>query len=172
MRSYIGNKGVNKKWVGEGDASSEYFHTVANGRRCHYTIRLLRDDNGIISGEGELQAHIYGFFWNLLGTSEQSMVALNPSVWDSSRKVSDEENLALLGPFSLRVVSNNLGTMRANTTPGPDGFPVTFYKALWEIVGPQFLSLVLDFTNGRIDVKQLNYRITTKGRGGGPHSTI
>lgn len=49
--------------------------------------------------------------------------------------------------------------MRSNTAPGLEGFRVTFYKKLWNIVGPQFLTLVLDFTHGRIDVKRLNYGV-------------
>lgn len=36
----------------------------------------------------------------------------------------------------------NLNGMRVNTVPGPDGFPVMFYKMFWNIVGPQFTNLL------------------------------
>lgn len=82
-------------------------------------------------------------------------------MWEPQWRVSREDNQILVRPFSFEEITKNLNDMRANTTPGPDGFPVTFYKKFWNLVGPQFVNLVHEFTLGRIDVKRLNYGVLT-----------
>lgn len=69
------------------------------------------------------------------------------------------DNQELVRPFSFLDITNNLNDMRVNTAPGPNGFPVAFYKKFWNLVGPQFFNLVHDFTLGKIDVKRLNYGV-------------
>lgn len=49
--------------------------------------------------------------------------------------------------------------MHANTAPGPDRFPISFYNFFWPIPGPQFTTLVNSFTRGEVGVKRLNYRV-------------
>ena len=88
-------------------------------------------------------------------------------MWTPQRKVTREDNCALVHPFTLVEVTNNLNYMRVNTALGPDGFPVIFYKRFCEMVGPQFLNLVQEFTLGRIEVKIMGcwrYSLKSKGR--------
>lgn len=54
---------------------------------------------------------------------------------------------------------DNLNEMLLNMAPGPDGFPVAFYKKFWNLLGTQFTRLVNDFTLETIDVKGLNYGV-------------
>lgn len=42
--------------------------------------------------------------------------------------MNDEDNRSLVEPFTLNEVPGMLEEMRADTTPGTDGFLVTFYK--------------------------------------------
>ena len=73
-------------------------------------------------------------------------------LWDLTygidKRVSAVDNEALIRPFSLEEVSGCLKEMRNNTAPGPDVFPVTFYKKFWGLIRPQFVELINNFTRG------------------------
>jgi hypothetical protein len=49
-------------WLIQGDANTAFFHAFANGRRRKCAISSLISDSGTITGERELQAHIYDFY--------------------------------------------------------------------------------------------------------------
>lgn len=117
-----------EKWVLKGDASTEFFHAVANECRRRCMIRALSDGKKLYVGKTELRAHIDTFYIQLLGTTSGGAASLGPDMWEPQWMVSREDNHALIRPFTLVEVTTNLNNMRVNTAPGPDGFPVIFYK--------------------------------------------
>lgn len=139
--------------------STEFFHAIANGRRCRCTIKSLRAVDVIISGESELRSHIDGFYRALFGSSEPGLAQILATAWGGVGMVTPEDNLRLIEPFMLEEVMSNLEGMKSNTAPGPDGSPVTFYSKFWGTVGSQFFRLVDGFTRGYIDIKRLNYGV-------------
>lgn len=132
---------------------------MANGRRQRCAIRVLREGDNVYSEMGDLLTHIDGFYRELMGSTSGGAASLGPNMWTGPKRVSTIDNQELIRPFSFEEVTNNLKSMRGNTAPGPDGFPVAFYKKFWHLVGPQFVNLVQEFTLGRIDVKHLNYGV-------------
>jgi hypothetical protein len=55
------------------------------------------------------------------------------------------ENEELVKPFSEREVQPAIFEMEHNKAPGPDGFPVEFYQACWEIIKIDLMALFKDF---------------------------
>ena len=51
--------------------------------------------------------------------------------------------------------------MKVNTAPGPDGFPVAFFKAFWTTVKPYVLAILNGFSRGMVDISRLNFGILT-----------
>jgi hypothetical protein len=51
--------------------------------------------------------------------------------------------------------------MKVDTAPGPDGFPVIFYKKFWPMIKPSVLAILNGFALGRVDISRLNYGILT-----------
>jgi hypothetical protein len=49
--------------------------------------------------------------------------------------------------------------MKTDTAPGPDGFPVVFFKRFWPLVKHGILHILNDFVLGRIDIARLNFGI-------------
>jgi hypothetical protein len=47
----------------------------------------------------------------------------------------------------------------SNQAPGPDGFPILFFKHFWGILKGPILQILNDFTLGRVDISRLNYGI-------------
>jgi hypothetical protein len=49
--------------------------------------------------------------------------------------------------------------MKTDTAPGPDGFPVTFFKRFWAPLKHGILHILNDFVLGCIDIARLNFGI-------------
>ena len=69
------------RWALQGDANTAYFHAVANGRRRKCHISSLSSPSGPISGKQAIQANIYDFYRELLGTEETRWCGLAPHTW-------------------------------------------------------------------------------------------
>lgn len=51
--------------------------------------------------------------------------------------------------------------MKENTTPGPDGLGVSFYKNFWETVKGELMEMINDFYLENLDIARLNYGLIT-----------
>ncbi|KAL5662126.1 hypothetical protein ACJX0J_029251, partial [Zea mays] len=79
------NKGDNFKWAlvctggyaqgggtEVGDANTQYFHLLANGRHRKTRIFKLQDGNNVIEGDENLMRHITSYYKDLFGPPETS----------------------------------------------------------------------------------------------------
>ncbi|KAK1650153.1 hypothetical protein QYE76_067958 [Lolium multiflorum] len=147
------------RWALQGDANTAYFHVVANGRRRKCNIARLSSDNGTITDPKLIQQHIYEFYRNLLSASAPRVCGLAPSAWGEEARVSDEENVGLECTFSEDELEAIVKDMKTDTAPGPDGFPMVFFKRFWPQVKHGILQLLNDFMLGRIDIARINFGI-------------
>jgi hypothetical protein len=147
------------RWLLQGDANTAYFHAVANGRRRKCNIASLVAEGRPISDKREIEEHIYSFYRNLMGASEPRCCRLGPEMWNSAPRASAEENEGLLRTLSENELEMIVKDMKSDTAPGPDGFPVVFFKKFWPLVKLGVLHIVNDFIMGRIDVSRLNYGV-------------
>ncbi|KAK1614885.1 hypothetical protein QYE76_020402 [Lolium multiflorum] len=151
-----------QSWLLHGDANTAYFHAIANGRRRKCTIARLVTDQGIITESRDLQEHIYSFYRNLMGAEgENRLFSLTQDTWVADRRVSDAENEDLMLSFSGEEVDGVLKSMKVDTAPGPDGFPVIFFKRFWALVKPYILAILNGFALGRVDIARLNFGVLT-----------
>jgi hypothetical protein len=51
--------------------------------------------------------------------------------------------------------------LKTDTTPGPGGFTVLFFKKLWPLVKHDILHILNDFVLWRIDITRLNFGIVS-----------
>jgi hypothetical protein len=49
--------------------------------------------------------------------------------------------------------------MKTNTAPGPDGFPVAFYKEFLGEVKPLIKEMLGDLMRGTLDLSRINYGV-------------
>jgi hypothetical protein len=74
-------------------------------------------------------------------------------------RVSSTENEGLLLTLSEQELEQIVKDMKSDTAPGPDGFPVMFFKKHWPLVKHGVLHIVNDFILRRIDISRLNYGV-------------
>lgn len=60
-------------------------------------------------------------------------------------RCSDTEAASLVGPVQAEEIKEALFSMPANKAPGPDGYPMEFYKAAWSVVGKDLVIAVQSF---------------------------
>ena len=66
--------------------------------------------------------------------AEEKVVGLQDDFWEPASRVSQVENdrLALASLAFLHVeIDKALADMKTDTAPGPDGWPVAFFKRFW-----------------------------------------
>ena len=71
------------------------------------------------------------------------------------------DNAALVAPFSEEEVLATIKGMNSSSAPGPDGLPVSFFKAFWQTIKPEIMALFDEFFLGTMDLGRLNYGVVT-----------
>ena len=59
----------------------------------------------------------------------------------------------LEAPFTHEEIDNIIKQMPNDKAPGPNGFNAAFHRACWDIVAPDFYSLIHDFHAGRTTIQ-------------------
>jgi mannosylglycoprotein endo-beta-mannosidase len=137
------------KWAVQGDANTAYFHAVANGRRRKCTISSINLGNEITNDPSKIQSAIYDFYRDLLGSEGNRTCSLSPRTWPTTSQVSLEDNNQLMITFTETELDSIVREMKSDTAPGPDGFPVLFFKRFWPNVKLGVLHILNDFMLGR-----------------------
>lgn len=87
-------------WLLKGDNNSDFFHRIANGRKRKHTIISFVDGNDRIEGESNLINHATDFYKNLFGPAPGNALPLNEDLWEHNEKVTEDDNVELIKPFS------------------------------------------------------------------------
>jgi hypothetical protein len=117
------------QWTLKGDSCTAYFHAFANGRRRKCMIPRLITDEGELTAQEDMMGHVYQFYHGLLGTEgEERAFSLAHNLWPDDKRVEEDENRALELTFTGDELDGVLAGMKQDSAPGPDGFPVLFFK--------------------------------------------
>jgi hypothetical protein len=122
------------KFILEGDANTGFFHSVANGRRGMCIIEFLDTERGRINEQRDLVAHIEDFYKTLFRREERGTARLASSTCLGKGRLDSEQKERLVRSFTMEEAKRALKKMRTETTPGPNGFHVVFYKKFWEVI--------------------------------------
>ncbi|XP_075481232.1 uncharacterized protein LOC142521946 [Primulina tabacum] len=98
-------------WLKDEDLNTQYFQSVATQRKERNRIKSLVDDNGETAANYE------------------------PVTQMVDRVVSDEVNDMLTAPFEDAEFKQAIFQMKADKSPGPDGFNPGFFQKFWKLVG-------------------------------------
>lgn len=60
-------------------------------------------------------------------------------------------------PFSLKEIKKAVFDLGENKAPGPDGFPIQFFKQFWDLLKMDLQLLCDDFYAGRANLERINW---------------
>jgi len=93
-------RGGGEKWVCEGDANTQFFHLVANGRRRKKTITMLESEGVTITDQNEIREAIYAYYRKLFGAQPETKLTLGEAAWAEHDKLDSQDNASLLKPIT------------------------------------------------------------------------
>jgi hypothetical protein len=97
------------------------------------------------------------FYKDLFSAEEGGEIKLGDNFWGSESTLSQEEAAELIKPFSLKEIENALKEMDCTSAPGPDGFPVGFYRVFWDDLKLLVLEMCNDLHKGDLNLRRLNF---------------
>ncbi|XP_073355099.1 uncharacterized protein [Aegilops tauschii subsp. strangulata] len=106
--------------VVQGDANTQFFHLIANGKHRKKRIFQLEQDEGTILGQDNLKTYITEYYRQLFGPPEDNCVSLDESRTEDVPQLSAIDNDILVAAFSEKEVFDAIAQMKNNKAPGPD----------------------------------------------------
>ncbi|CAM4659065.1 unnamed protein product [Lepidochelys kempii] len=125
----------------EMDRGSRFFYALekTRGAKKHVTC-LLAEDGTPLTGPEEMCGRARDFYTRLFSPDPTDPDACEV-LWEELPTVSvgDRDRLEL--PLTLAEFSEALRRMPTNKSPGMDGLTVEFYRAFWDILGPDLVTV-------------------------------
>ncbi|XP_026459399.1 uncharacterized protein LOC113360063 [Papaver somniferum] len=143
------------KWVKEGAANTNFFHTSLKIRQARNYISEIEDTNGnIISDQKQIAEILIQHFEKKFEFHEVEHV---DSLLDAIPSVITKEDQEMLDVIpSEKEIKATLFNMDPNSSPGPDGFSGCFYKSCWHIIHKDIVQVIQLCWKRRFIPKGLN----------------
>lgn len=123
-------------WLKLGDKNSAYFHAIVKGRRRRRTNKisgLILEDGKRMYTQDLISKEVAHYFTTLFTsqldtTADQGMTS--PLLDELTCRLSAQDNIHLISPFTEEEIRSALKEMNSNKTPGPNGFTNFFSSAI------------------------------------------
>jgi hypothetical protein len=101
----------------------------------------------ILHSEKEILAHASDYYRNLLGHAEKPIFSLDPECWTQEEKLTEEENEALIRPFSLEELKKTIFQWRQIQLLGLITCQWSFIRKVGRLSSMTYLTCLLSFGN-------------------------
>nr|XP_016455955.1 PREDICTED: uncharacterized protein LOC107779965 [Nicotiana tabacum] len=124
------------QWLKLGDANITYFFASTKNIYSQNKIKSLIMRNGeVVQTKQEIEEEVLGFYKQLLGSTTESLPAINPVVMRDGPLVNRQQQLQLVkGVYKEEIYQALLG-ISDNKAFGCDGFNALFFKKAWLWLG-------------------------------------
>ncbi|KAI0488604.1 hypothetical protein KFK09_028443 [Dendrobium nobile] len=113
------------RWIQENDMNSNFFHSVANGRRLGNAIRQLKNEDGILVEEhADIEGILFKFF-----IDKWKKRSFHLEGWPLGFQfLSEFDSLPLQAEFTLTELELEIQNCSSIVSPGLDGITFSFFK--------------------------------------------
>ncbi|XP_062103537.1 uncharacterized protein LOC133814614 [Humulus lupulus] len=130
----------------KGDANTSYFHACLKKRKEENIIATyLTEQDRLVDNFPDVVSHFLDHFRSFMGSPSSTTTKINLQCIEMGNKLSFEQQLALLKPFSPKEIKVAFFSIPNNQSPGPDGFGYAFFKVLWLDIGGDICKAVSSF---------------------------
>ncbi|XP_039130342.1 uncharacterized protein LOC120266746 [Dioscorea cayenensis subsp. rotundata] len=143
------------QWLKEGDENTRYFHTVANGRKNINFIPDINDGSSTFTDAKDIGKVFEQRFRALFGQRRPFRFKVDLDNLFKNKASVDLSFLEL--PFTIEEVKRAVFDLGSDKAPGPDGFPMSFFKTFWETVKGEIWQLCEDFYTGKANLERINW---------------
>ena len=165
------------KWIEEGEKPTRYFCNMETRNFTSKIIPKLVKDNGeTIQEQFEILNETKQFYEKLYSKPKHELntADLNSELkFEDIPKLSEEEAVLLEGKITLKEASKTLQKMKANKSPGSDGFSTEFFKVFWKYLGVFVVrSINYAYDNDNMSITQRHGIITLLPKGDKPRQFL
>jgi exonuclease III len=134
------------QWLKEGDRNTKFFHRATIQRRHSNKItHLITEEGETLQSHADLETHLVGYFQDLLTEPlPDRSEAINQITKCVPALVTQEQNEALLRPFTIEEVDQALLDTPKCKAPGPDGFTSDFFHYCWQMIRTEVWEILED----------------------------
>ncbi|KAJ9552900.1 hypothetical protein OSB04_016945 [Centaurea solstitialis] len=146
------------RWLSEGDANTKYFHKAVEERQHSRHIHSICDSEGLFVYDDQVASAFIDHFVSIIGTKDTCVI---PVMADSlfTQHLSIEDANYMIRPIQDMEIREAIFSISNDKSPGFDGYSSKFFKAAWNIVGPDVLLAIHNFFyRGRL-AKELNHTL-------------
>ena len=133
---------------------------MANHRHRKKHLSELIGDNGPVYTTQEMLEVANSYYKTLFCFENKHNICLGPSFWEEDDLVTEEENERLQSNFFEEEIKEAIFGSYAHGAPGPDGLSFLFYQTFWDVIKTDFMALVKDFEEGKLDLYRLNFALS------------
>ena len=135
-----------------GNKSSKLLANLLKQNKEKCTISSIKTSNGTISQDPQEINNTFREFYQTLYSSQK-----NPSDLDIDTflntinlpKLTEEQIQSLEAPILIEELHKALQHMSDGKAPGPDGYPVEFYKEFWPLISPTLFKMIVNIKESR-----------------------
>jgi hypothetical protein len=134
------------QWLKEGERNTKFFHrTVVQRRHSNKITHLITDEGETLHSHVDLETNLINYFQNLLTEPiPDRQAAINKITRHIPSLVTQEQNAALLRPFTIEEVDQALQDTPKSKAPGPDGFTSDFFHHCWPMIRTEVWEILED----------------------------
>eukprot|EP00253_Pinus_taeda_P028479 PITA_28479 len=121
-------------WLKEGDKNTAYFHKQATAKRTRNSVNAIIDSEGNKhNNQEDIKKAASSHFRNLL-TKSQEEENYSDLLQYLPKGITQEINDALNREIEEEEIRKAIRTLQLDKSPGPDGFPISFYREYWQLI--------------------------------------
>ena len=140
------------KWLKEGDDNTKYFHNCMKVRASGSSIKALKVNENWVQSPIEVRREVVEYFRRQVSAVSCSRPTLDGVLFE---RVTEEDNGALIEPFSGDEIEEVVLASDGTKSPGPDGFNFAFIKAFWYLMKDEVRILFDQFHANEVILKSL-----------------
>ncbi|XP_062118489.1 uncharacterized protein LOC133832121 [Humulus lupulus] len=119
-------------WLRQGDLNTSFFYAFL--KKCkaeNGIVSFINEEGNLVYKYSEVVSHYVGHFRAFLGSTSSATGKLKIQNIEMGPKLSVEQQVLLLKPFSKKEIWEALFSIPITKAPGPDGFGSGFFKIVW-----------------------------------------
>jgi len=130
-------------WIEAGDQNTKYFHAYANHRKNTNSIWSLLDEEGqTVTSQQDLELTAFTHFKQFYSRTPSDLQTQVEVSQYLPRYFSEEEAGSLEIPVTIAEIKGVLSDMATDKSPGPDGWPVEFILAFFDLFENELIKMI------------------------------
>ncbi|XP_062103697.1 uncharacterized protein LOC133814800 [Humulus lupulus] len=131
-------------WLRQGDLNTSFFFASLKKRRTDNSIvSFINNEGRLVDNISEVMSHYVGHFRGVLGSASSASCKLNLQTIQMGPRLSFDQQVKLLKPFSKKEIREALFSIPITKSPGLDGYGSGFFKAVWQDIGEEISTTIL-----------------------------